>query len=75
MDFCDSQNVDSIACREPPSWNKNFKSFHIVCPEEKTDTIECADTWPEDIILRRYYLNEEARIRLNTLNVEQLSNT
>ena len=75
MDSCHSQILDPIACRELPSRNKNLRSFHIVFPEEKTDMIECADTWPEDIILRRYFLNEEARIWLNTLNIEQLNNT
>ena len=43
---------------------KYFKSFYIVKDDSSKNVRE---TWPEDVILGRYSLNEEARAWIKTL--------
>ena len=38
-----------------------MKAFHISVPAAESSITEDSNIWPEDIILRRYLLNEEAR--------------
>ena len=67
-EYCQQKEMDPIACRELPSMRQNVKSFHLVIPEAKMDIAESSDTWPEHVILRRYFLNDEARSWLKTVN-------
>ena len=69
--YCNDQNLNPLACRELPSRNQQVKSLHIIFPDDKTELVECSDTWPENIILRRYFLNDEARAWLKTVNSGQ----
>ena len=73
LDYCNEQNMKPLACRELPSRNRQLKSFHVVFPEDTTELVESTETWPANIILRRYFLNEEARNWLKTLNSESSS--
>ena len=68
LEYCQQKEMDPIACRELPSMRQNVKSFHLVIPEAKMDIAESSDTWPEHVILRRYFLNDEARSWLKTVN-------
>ena len=68
LEYCQQKELDPIACRELPSMRQNVKSFHLVIPEAKMDIAESSDTWPEHVILRRYFLNDEARSWLKTVN-------
>ena len=68
MNYCLHKDLEPIACRELPSMRQNVKSFHLVLPESKMDIAESSDTWPEHVILRRYFLNDEARSWLKTVN-------
>lgn len=61
VQYCQEKKMEPIACRELPSKRPDMKSFHIVFPETKVELIESEDAWPEHIILRRYFLNDEAR--------------
>ena len=66
--YCKEKNLTVLGCRDLPSKRKDMKSFHIVIPAAESTIAENADTWPEDIILRRYFLNEEARTWLKSIN-------
>ena len=67
-EYCKEKNLTVLGCRELPSKRKDMKSFHIVVPAAECLIAEDSDTWPEDIILRRYFLNEEARTWLKSMN-------
>ena len=67
-DYCKEKNLTLLGCRELPSKRADMKSFHVVILVNESIVAEKAETWPENIIVRRYFLNEEARTWLKSLN-------
>ena len=69
-DYCKEKNLTLLGCRELPSKRADMKSFHVVIPVNERIVAEKAETWPENIIVCRYFLNEEARTWLKSLNLQ-----
>ena len=56
VEYCIAHNLDALlGSREIPCRSSDQKSFHLVFPANKTDLVESSDTWPENIVLRRYF--------------------
>ena len=68
MKYCETKMLSPIACRELPSRRADVKSFHLILPEDKSELAEQSETWPQHVILRRYFMNDEARSWIKTLN-------
>ena len=60
MNYCKQKDLSHIACREVASRRNDVKSFHLILAEAKTEIAELNETWPHHVILRRYFLKEEA---------------
>ena len=65
--YCIDSGLIVHGCRELPSERSDLKSFHIIFPESQLTIAEDSSTWPEHVILRRYFLNDEARAWMKTL--------
>ncbi len=73
LEHCKKQNLSPTACRELPSQRPDVKSFHLILPESKSDLAELNETWPEHVILRRYFLNYKARSWIKTMKQDDQS--
>ena len=60
MQYCESKDLHPKNCMELPSRREDIKSFQS-SSENRSQLSEDSDIWPENIIIRRYFLNEEER--------------
>ena len=54
-EYCDSKGLEPKAGRELPSKRPDMKSYHVIFPLSKEELVQPSETWPENIILRRYF--------------------
>ena len=65
--WCQSKGFPLNHIREITKENSRHKSFHCVFDGEHATIIDQPNSWPENVVINRYYLDAEARTWLRTL--------
>ena len=53
--------------REITQEDHTLRSFHVIFAGEKSELIDSPDFWPQNTIVNRFFLNDEAKSWLKSL--------
>ena len=67
IEYCSNQVAKSVAVRVVSKPESKVKSFRCLFENTMKDKIQSADFWPENVLIKTFRLNDEAREWLKKL--------
>ena len=65
--YCSNQGAKPVAVRVVSKRESKVKSFHCLFKNTMKDKIQSANFWPENVLIKTFRLNDEAREWLKKL--------